>query len=274
MKYLSFGIRTLRDFKLDLLIVLFYSIILTVYSVNWNVINPFEFLLYTRYFILPGFIIWCIFSSRYHHKMFGSLPLYWLKINNIANKPEKIIYKIVSLPLLIVFLFFSVNGILISSIITVVFSSNFSLFLYLLKHYMVYYCLTFMLAWILGIYIADLIKNSGIGKQIIYATTTITLLLLVIYIDYKNVYNMFINWKDQYIHPILNFGKLTNSFLLKAILIVAFTILFILYRKLKNNIAIITSFVFIIIVLMLIPVLDKNELEFSFKSNDSMLQKK
>lgn len=274
MNYFLFSGRILKSLKYEVILASIYCVVLTIYSVNWYVINPFEFVLYTRYFIFPGILLWSVFSCRYHLKMFNNFPLKWLKFNDLYERPERISYRVISNSTLLFALTILINGLLTSTIIQLIYDSNFILFLHILKTYIVYYLITFLLAWILGVYIAYLICFFGKVKQIIYTTTTLILFILITYIDYSKNLNLLVNWRDQFIHPILNFGDLANVTLQKVVLFITITFLFLLIKKFGNYIATVFSFTVVFLYIIAISFLSPNNIEQTLHINDTKLYEK
>lgn len=274
MNYLLLSVRLLNSLKVGLILVSFYSVLLTIYSVNWFSLNPFEFILYTRYFIIPGIILWSIFSCRYYLKMFKNVPLNWLNINSLDEKPERINFRFIFTSTALFSVVILINGLVISVILQLVYVSNLIMFVHIFKAYLAYYFSPFLLAWILGIYIAYLVTSYSKIKQITFIITTLILFTTTFYIDYSKNLNLFANWTDQYIHPILNFGDLTDMMFQKLLIFVTITLLFLLVIKFGNYFTIIFSLALVILCIVNIPYISQNNLEQILRMNDYKLYEK
>lgn len=271
MNYFLLSVRLLKSLKFELILVSLYCVILTVYSVNWFALNPFEFILYTRYFVFPGILLWSILSSRYHLKMFNNFPLKWLELNNLYQNPKRINYKIVSTSITLFIVVNLINGLVISALLQLIYASNLSMSLHIFKTYLAYYFLIFLFAWILGIYIGYLISSHSKTKQITYIITALILLTLTAYIDYSKNLNQFVNWGDQFIHPILNLGDLTGVYFLRLIFFITITLLFLFVIIFRDNFVIVLSIVSVILYLTITSFIPPNTIDQTLQMNDTKL---
>lgn len=97
------------------------------------------------------------------------------------------------------------------------------------------------------------------------------MLTLTAYIDYSKNLNQLVNWRDQFIHPILNFGDLTVVNFPKLIFFITITLLFLLVIKFRGNFVIIFSITAVVLYLTNTSFIPSNTIDQKLRMNDAKL---
>lgn len=221
MKSLPVLARMSLSIKIDLVFISLFSCILIIYCSNPYVINPAEFTLYTKYFIPVGFFVWLLASFRLHLLITNSIPLKWLAINELVQKPMRIIINQIS----VAFICFLTLQILIAGIIAsmtvITFSSGFALFKLIFGLYLIYFALPFIWAWFIGLSISIIYTYYSHKKAILFFSVFLLWIITVFSLEYGFVsFNIFIENRWPYIDPIYNLTFLKKNVLVKLIFLI------------------------------------------------------
>lgn len=210
--------RMILSLKIELALILLYSCILIIYCSNPYVINPIEFTLYTKYFIPIGFLIWLLASFRLHLLIMQSIPLRWLAINEIVQKPMRIIAHQIGITFIYFLTLQIITAIVIASAIIISFSSGFDLFKLVLKLYLIYFILPLIWSWFIGLFISIIYTYYSHKKAIVLFSVFLLWLITIFSFEYRLMsFNIFIENRWPYIDPIHNLTSLKENVFIKLI---------------------------------------------------------
>ncbi|WP_078557276.1 hypothetical protein [Bacillus alkalicellulosilyticus] len=187
------------NIKLEIILIFFFFLTLIFLCSNPFVINPMEFILYTKYFIPIGLPIVLLVSYQIHAKFIKSIPYELLKINQILKSQIEVLVKIQCLHLIFFLIMQGLVSITIAMVITLIFDSGLNFFVYLIKIYFVYYAIPFTFAWLLGSSISIIKHIYSVKKTIIFLLILIPWIPLILLLEYKSKIGIFIHNRNPYI---------------------------------------------------------------------------
>lgn len=235
MKTYSVLLRMIYSLKIELVLVIAFTCIQVFYCINPYVINPVEFILYTKYLMVIGFIVWSYASFQLHNLILNSFPLKWLKLNEIIHNPTRIMVN----QLFVVFISFLIFQLLIAGIIAstiiIIFESGFTLFKFIIKLYFIYFILPLVWSWFIGLMLSVIYTYYSFKKFILVFSVFFIWLIVIFYFDYSLTrFNLFIENYRPYIDPVFNLQFINENLFMKLLLIFVSILVFVLFIKFKN----------------------------------------
>ncbi|AXI01414.1 hypothetical protein DV702_16010 [Sporosarcina sp. PTS2304] len=210
--------RIVLSLKIDLVLISLFSCILIIYCSNPYVINPTEFILYTKYFIPVGFFVWLLASFRFHLLITKSTPLKWLAINELIQKPIRIVIKQISVAFICFLTLQILIAGIIASVIVINFSSGFDLFKLIFVLYLIYFALPFIWSWFTGLFIGIIYTYYSHKKAILFFGISLLWIVWVLSLEYELIsFSIFIENRWPYIDPLYNLTTLKNNVIVKLI---------------------------------------------------------
>lgn len=274
MRMFYVWLRMVLSLKIEMVFTIVFSCILIVYCSNPYAVNPAEFTLYTKYLIPIGVCVWLLVSLRLHLLITNSVPIDWIAINEIVERPKKIVANQIS----IAFLCFSILQMLIAGIIAsaiiIAFSSGWDLFAFIFKLYLIYYALPFAWAWVTGLSISVVYVYYSRKRAVLFICVFLLWIITLFYLEYGLVsFNVFIENRWPYIDPLLHLTFLKENMLVKlAYFICSIGVCFILMKVRRNIIGISISVILIIFVTFTTyNVQNKSQLDKILLANDYKL---
>lgn len=213
--------------RFALLLIMLFSLILLIYCCNPFVINPAEFILYTRYFVPIGILTWFIFGLNVHLLIINSLPIEWLSINKLIFRPERKLLKFLGLIFILFILFQIFMAFIISIISLFTFNSGLGLFKLNFKLYMIYFALPFTYSWIASLCLIIIYKYYSLKRSLMFLSIFVLWIATTLYLEHNQIYpNVFINNNFPFIDPIFSLTFIKENVVAKIIYLISLLTIF------------------------------------------------
>lgn len=136
--------------KANVIVLIIFMVIFTIYCCNPYVINPAEFTLYTKYFIPIGVLVWGWIGYQLWTAVEQVLPTDFFD-EDIRLKKLSVYSKLIfGLILLFICIFQLIQGALIATVITFIFNSSIKLTWWLFKLYFIHFGMAFIISSLIG----------------------------------------------------------------------------------------------------------------------------
>ncbi|WP_461200508.1 hypothetical protein [Anoxybacillus sp. TBDG-1] len=219
MKWFSILFRMIANMKLDVALISIYLGILVFYCINPYTINPAEFILYKKYLLPIGVVVWLLASFRLHLLIMTSTPVDWILMNHIIQKPKKIIVNQIT----ILFACFLILQILIAGVvastIVVNYSAGWDLFKFLFRLYWLCFILPFISVWLIGLLISTIDAYYSHKKAMLLLGVFLLWIMTLFSLEYSP-FQVFIENRFSYIDPLFSLTFLKENVWIQLVYVV------------------------------------------------------
>ncbi|MED5053432.1 hypothetical protein P9850_16685 [Anoxybacillus rupiensis] len=274
MRLLYVLLRMVLSIKIDMILICVFSCILIFYCSNPHTINPVEFILYTKYLVPVGVCVWLFVSFRLHLLITNSIPINWITINEIVQKPKKIVVNQISTTFICFLILQILIAGIIASAIVMTFSAGWNLFAFIFKLYWIYFVLPFIWSWITGLSISIIYAYHSHKKAILFFDVFLLWVITLFFLEYKLAsFNVFIENRWPYIDPLFSLTFLKENVLIKLVyLICSIGACFVFVKIRRTMVGIAISVILIIFVTFTTDsVQSKSQLDKILLANDYKL---
>ncbi|MBB5356346.1 hypothetical protein HNR43_002330 [Anoxybacillus mongoliensis] len=248
MKWCSVLFRMIANMKLDVALISIYLGILVFYCINPYTINPAEFILYKKYLLPIGVVVWLLASFRLHFLIMTSTPVDWILMNNIIQKPKKIIANQITILFTCFFILQILIAGVVASAIVVNYSAGWDLFKFLFRLYWICFVLPFIWAWIIGLFISMIDAYYSHKKSMLLLSVFLLWIMTLFSLEYSP-FQVFIENRFPYIDPLFSLTFLKENVWIQLVYVVCSIMICIVFMKMKR-----TAFGLAISVMLIISV--------------------